>query len=201
MGKRGNLSCPQMFEDSFPINLAIFVVGQVAAYRYLRTGRKTRGVMLMILGWVLADIAMVRVFTFGQRDTTFLLSLTLMQVYSLVEAFLYTIGRIRRRRSKVKKERQKRFHSAFIHCLRNELDAAIADYRALVRMDPWDLESTLGLATALARKGKGRQARRYFRCARSLDLNDDYGDVISDELKRFSVRHKHKAKATTSTVA
>lgn len=177
-----------MFEDSFLINLGIFVVGQVAAYRYLRTGRKTRGIMLMIFGWVLADIAMMSVFAFGQRDALFLLSLTLMQVYSLVEAFLYAIGRIRRSSGRAKEQRQKRFRSAFIHCLRNELDAAIVDYRALVRADPWDLESTIGLATALARNGKGRQARRYFRCARSLDLNDEYGDVISDELKRFSVR-------------
>ena len=73
------------------------------------------------------------------------------------------------------------------------MDAAIADYRFLVRLDPWDLESTLGLATALARKGKGRQARRYFRSARSLDLRREYGDVIGDELKRFSVRHKKSA--------
>ena len=180
-----------MFEDSFLINLVIFVVGQLAAYCYLRTGRKTRGVMLMIVGLVLADVALVRVFAFGQRDTIFLLSLILMQAYSLAEAVLYTIGRIRRRSSTAKQQRKERFRSAFLHCLRNELDAAIADYRALVKIDPWDLESTLGLATALARKGKGRQARRYFRCARSLDLKDEYGDVISDELKRFSVRHRH----------
>lgn len=177
-----------MFEDSFLINLGIFVVGQLAAYRYLRTGRKTRGVMLMIFGWVLADIAMVRVFVFGQQDTVFLLSLTLMQVYSLVEAFLCTVGRIRRRSTRVKELRKELFRSAFVHCLKDELDAAITDYRGLVRMDPWDLESTLGLATALARKGRGRKARRYFRCARSLDLDHEYGDVISDELKRFSVR-------------
>ena len=188
-----------MFEDSFLINLVIFVVGQVAAYCYLRTGRKIRGVTLMILGWVLADVAMVRVFGFGQRDTIFLASLTLMQAYSLVEAFLFTIGRIRRRSSKVRQQRKERFRSAFLHCLRNELDAAIADYRALVSMDPWDLESTLGLATALARKGKGRQARRYFRYARSLDLNDDYGDVISDELQRFGVPDTHKTETGAST--
>ncbi|MEE9126677.1 MAG: hypothetical protein V3U11_06015 [Planctomycetota bacterium] len=182
-----------MFEDSFLINLVIFVAGQAAAYGYLRTGRRNRGVMLMILAWVLIDFAMVRAFAFGKRDTIFLVALTLMQVYSLVEVFLFTMGRVRRRTSKVRQQRQERFESAFLHHIRNDLDAAIADYRVLVRLDPWDLESTLGLATALARKGKGRQARRYFRSARSLDLRHEYGDVIGDELKRFSVRHKKSA--------
>jgi len=179
-----------MFEDSFLINLVIFVMGQAAAYGYLRTGRKTRGVMLMILGWTLADVALVRVFAVGQRDTTFIVALLLMQAYSLVEAFLFVLGRTRRRSSKVKQRREEWFRSAFLHSISNELDAAISDYRALVRMDPWDLESTLGLATTLARAGKGRQARRYFRTARSLDLKNDYADVISDELKRFSVKKR-----------
>ena len=179
-----------MFEDSFIINLVIFVVGQAAAYGYLRTGRKTRGVMLMIIAWVLIDDAMMRAFAFGKRDTMFLILLTLVQAYSLVELFLFTSGRIRRRTSKIKEQRREWFRNAFLHHIRNDVDAAIADYRSLVSMDPWDLESTLGLATALARDGKGRQARRYFRAARSLDLRHEYADVISDELKRFSVRHK-----------
>ena len=53
---RCNLSCSRLFEDSFLINLVIFVAGQAAAYGYLRTGRRNRGVMLMIVAWVLIDV-------------------------------------------------------------------------------------------------------------------------------------------------
>ena len=184
-----------MFEGSFLINLLIFVAGQATAYGYLRTGRKVRGIALMVLLLVFADVALVRVLAFQQRDIVFRLSLSLMQAYAFIELLLFATGRLRRRLPKVRQERDERFRSAFLHSIRNEMDAAIADYRGLLKLDPWDLESTLGLATALARSGNRKQARRYFRAARSLDLKDQYADVISDELRRFGVKRKKAASA------
>lgn len=179
-----------MFADSFSINLLIFLAGQAVAYGYLRTGRKTRGLSLMILSLVFVDVALVRAFAFEDRGTWFRVSLLLMQVYSLVELFLFTTGRLRRRLRKNREQREQRFRNAFLHYLRNDLEAAIGEYRWLLKADAWDLEATLALATALARQGESKQARRWFRSARALDLGGRYADVISDELKRYSVARR-----------
>ena len=179
-----------MFEDSFLVNLLIFLAGQAVAYGYLRTGRKSLGLSLMILSLALVDVALVRAYAFEQRDMLFSLALLGMQAYSLVELFLFCIGRLRRRTRANRQHREKLFRTAFLHFIRNDVVAAIDDYERLLRADPWDLESTLALATALARNGESKDARRYFRSARSLDLKGNYADVISDELSRFSVQRR-----------
>ena len=177
-----------MFEDSFLINLGIFVAGQVIAYLYLRTGRRRRGLALVIGGWVLVDTALLERFAFQQSEVLFLWSLLLMQGWSIFEAGCYAIARVRRRRPKFLAERDRLFREGFQHYIRNELDEAVVAYRRILRGDPWDVTTTLALAMALSRGGQGRRARALLRTARNLDVDGYHGDAILDELKRFATQ-------------
>ncbi len=180
-----------MFAESFLINLCIFLAGQLVAYGYLRTGRRHRGLALMFISWILVDAILVVRYALESTDSAevfYRLLLTLMQTYALVELFLYLFGRWRRRSPKVRQAREVDFRQAYLHYLRNELAPAEAAYRRILRRDAWDQEAMLGLATVQSRAGKGRQARAYFRRARSLDLQNRFGDAIGAELVRFSAK-------------
>ena len=48
-----------MFPDAFLPNLAIFVVAQVTAWVYLRTGLIATGVSIVVASWLAADVALV----------------------------------------------------------------------------------------------------------------------------------------------
>ena len=125
-----------MFEESFLINLLLFVGGQVAAYGYLRTGRRRRGLLLMVVGWLLVDVVLVVRFAFEHTGWWYLLSLTLLQTYSLAELVLFGLGRIRRRMARVRQARNRDFRTAYLHYLRNELQAAVRCYRRILARDP-----------------------------------------------------------------
>jgi hypothetical protein len=174
-----------MFEESFLINLVIFLLGQWAAYGYLRTGLRQRGLALMILGWVLVDVILVERYAFERTGIFYRVSLACLQAYSLVEFVLFTGGRIRRRLRSVRRAREVDFRQAFLHYLNDEMVLAEAGYRRILKRDPWDEEATLGLATTLARIGKSKKARAMFRRARALDQDGRFTDVIGDELRRF----------------
>lgn len=177
-----------MFEGSFLINLGIFAMGQVVAYLYLRTGRRPRGLALMIGGWVLVDVALLERFAFQQSEVLFLWALLLMQSWSIFEVGCYVVARVRRRRPKFLAEREQLFRKGFRHYIRDELDEAAVAYRRILRGDPWDVSTTLALGTALSRSGDGRRARALLRTARNLDVDGYYGDAILDELKRFATK-------------
>jgi hypothetical protein len=175
-----------MWEDSFLINFGIFAAGQVTAYLYLRTGRRSRGLALMMGGWFLVDFALLRRFAFQEVDTLYFWALLSMQAWSGFEVGSYLVARIRRRRPKFLALREEWFRTGFDHYLRNELDEAAIAYRRILRGDPWDVSTTLALATTLARAGGVRRARSLLRTARSLDVGGEYRHAIGDELRRFS---------------
>lgn len=179
-----------MFKDSFLPNLLILVIAQLVAYGYLRTGLLRRGVLLMVGTWVMADIALLSRFAFAYTGPYYLGALLVMQVYAVLETFLYTSGRVRRRFGATARRRKDLFFRAFRHYLRNELDQSQMILRRLVRWDPWDLESTLALATVLSRKGRHRRARGLLRQARGLDRHRRFRDVIGAELRHFKVRRR-----------
>lgn len=173
-----------MFEDSLPINLVIFLTGQLVAYLYLRTGRRQRGLALMIGGWILVDVALVQRFAFGKVDEVYYSALVAMQAWSTLEFLGYFYSRIRRRRKAVLARRDLEFRSGFQAYLRNDLEPAIAAFRGIVRRDPWDLPVMVALATALARTGEPRRCRRsrsLLRAARDLDIDSVFTDVIEGE--------------------
>lgn len=180
----------EMFKDSFLANLLILLVAQLVAYGYLRTGLLRRGVLLMVGTWVMADVALLARFAFAYTGPWYLAALLLMQLHAVLEAFLYASGRVRRRFGATTRRRKDLYFRAFRHYLRNELDQAQTILRRLVRWDPWDLESTLALATVLSRKGRHRRARGLLRQARGLDRQRRFRDVIGAELRHFKVRRR-----------
>ncbi len=182
-----------MFRDSFLINLLIFRAAQLVAYGFLRTGLIRRGVMLMVGTWVLADMALLARFAFSDTGDYYMGLLLIMQLYMILETFLYASGRLRRRLIATVRRRRDLFYEAFRHYLRDELDLAQGILRRLVRWDPWDLESTLALATVLSRKGRYRKARGLLRQARGLDRRRRFRDVIRAELRYFQVRRRQRA--------
>ena len=175
-----------MFQDAFWPNLAIFVLGQIAAWGYLRTGLVRRGVLLMVGAWLLADVALLARFAYEGQDLVYRVALMLMQIYSLCEFALFLYGRWRRRSPAVRERREHLLREAFLHYLRDERVAAARSYRQILRNDQWDADATLGLATVLARGGEHRRARSLFRSARSLDRTGRREQVISWELRRYA---------------
>lgn len=173
-----------MFEDSLLINLAVFAAGQLVAYLYLRTGRRQRGLSLMIGGWVLADVALVQRFVLGSVDEVFYAALITLQAWSALEFLGYFFARLRRRSKSVRARREHEFLAGFEAYLRDDLEEAIRNFRGVVRRDPWDLPVVVALATALARSGERRSRRRsrvLLQAARNLDVDSVFVDVIESE--------------------
>ena len=174
-----------MFQDSLLANALLFALGQAAAIGHLRTGRIRRGMALMFVGWVLADVALLARFAFAGGQLVFVGALVLLQIYSAVEAALFAFGRLRRRRAAVRGRAGALYRQALVHYLRNELEPAERICRGLLRADPWDVEAALSLGCVLARSGRPRRARGWLRAARALDTQERYGDLIALELERL----------------
>ena len=174
-----------MLEDSFLINFLIFAAGQAAAWFYLRTGRRSRGLTLMIGGWVLADILLVERFAFQSTGPLFYLALSSLQLWSLFEVVMLVRARRHRRRPDVLAARSAGFRTSFHHYLRGELDVAVEGYRKILKSDPWDVPTVVALATALSRSGAARAARSMCIRAQRLDVDARFADVVEDELRRL----------------
>lgn len=179
-----------MFPDAFLPNLVIFLVAQVAAWGYLRTGLIRRGVFLMVSTWILADAALLARFAYEEVGASYRIPLSLMQLHALLEAFLLASGQLRRRFTKTARQRPGLFQRAFVHYLRDELDEAAAIFTRLRRNDPWDLQSTLALANVMACGRRKRRAIALYRQARGLDRHQQYRDFIGHQLKRFAARRR-----------
>lgn len=175
-----------MFPGSFGANLAFFLLAQVVAWLYLRTGLVTRGLVVLIATWVLADLALVLRFAYGVTDEPYVASLGVMQAIAVAEAIRLTWRGLRRRRASFREWRTTSYREAMIAFLRNELDAARDGLLLLVRADPWDLPARLALGVVLARQGRTRAARRQFTGARRLDRKRRYADAIEIETRRLS---------------
>ncbi len=173
-----------MFADSLWFNGVAFVLGQIAAWGYLRTGRVARGAALMVGGWVLADVALLARFAYDHQGGVYLCALLGMQVYSLVEFTLFVVRRWLRRRPAARDRRASLYRQAVTHYVRNELDQAEQLQRQLMRADPWDVDVAVALGCLLVRRGEPRRARRTLRAASALDRDARYVDVIREELAR-----------------
>ncbi len=167
-----------MFQGEFLPNLIVFLIGQAAAWGYLRTGLVPRGLVSLIGGWVLADAALVARFAYDQEGAVFVASLAGMQMLAVFEAFRFVVGRTRRRMPAAVVARRQASREAFVRYLRNDLEGAIAGYRSLVRRDPWDLTSRFALGRAWIRSGDVTRGRRALRAARRLDRDGRYADLL-----------------------
>ena len=175
-----------MFADAFLPNLLVFVLGQIAAWGYVRTGLVVRGAIAMVICWTAADFALVARFAFSETGTSYRAALLMMQVWSLVEFVLFVTGRVLRRSPARRAERSRLLREAGIHWLRDEADQARPIYARLVRRDPWDVEAALGLATIFADAGATRPARAWLGRVRSLDTTKALADVVELELERLA---------------
>ncbi|MGA1524447.1 MAG: hypothetical protein ACO4CZ_10810 [Planctomycetota bacterium] len=174
-----------MFPDAFGLNLAVFLVAQVVAWFYLRTGLTLRGTMLLLVAWVAADLALVLRFAYGNTGTAYVASLAVLQGFTIFEVLRATWGLLRRRSSAAVVRREAGLRSAMVAFLEDDLEAAASGFRGLVRDDPWDLQGRLGLGTVLGRQGHDRAARRQLAAARRLDRDGRFADAITVEAERL----------------
>jgi len=178
-----------MFRDSFVANLLIFGLGQLAVIGYLSTGMVRRGVALMVVTWILADLALVARFAFGDAlsgppEPIYGLALAAMQTVAVVELLLLASRRVWRRLPHVVAQRDRWFRQAFVHYLRDELEPARDLFRRLARIDPWDLPVRLAHATTVTRCGAPARGRRMLRALPALDRDGSMRDAIETEVAR-----------------
>ncbi len=172
-----------MFPDAFLPNLAIFVVAQVTAWVYLRTGLVATGVSIVVASWLAADVALVARFAYDDSGKVYTAALIALQGVTVISLLRLIVGRWRRSRVAFQAHRELTFQTAFRQWLRGELDPATDALRGIVRADPWDLTARLLLAKVLLAAGSERAARRQLAAARRLDRDDRYGDAIRHDLR------------------
>ncbi len=166
-----------MLHDLFWPNVAVFGIGQLAAWFHLRTGRVVRGVVTMVALLLLADLALVARFAYGAEGVA-VGALGAMQVWALGEAVLLGIARWRRARPAAVARRRHDYRLAIVSELRGEDAEALALLRGLARVDPWDVEVAFALAAVHRRLGDPRASRRQLRRARRLDRIGRLSDLI-----------------------
>lgn len=174
-----------MFPDAFGLNLAVFLVAQVVAWFYLRTGLTLRGVLVLLAAWGAADLALVLRFAYANTGAGYVASLAVLQGYTLFELLRAVLGTLRRRSATATSRRAETLRTAMVAFLEDDLDAAAANFRGLVRADPWDLQGRLGLGSVLGRQGRSRAARRQLAAARRLDRDGRFEDAITVEFERL----------------
>ena len=179
-----------MFPDLFLPNLVLFVAAQCSAYGFLRTGLVRRGILLMLVTWVAADVALLSRFAFDDTGWLYRLALVVLQLHALIESFLFVSGRWRRRRPSQRARRERDFRAAQIHYLRDECAPARQLFHGLLRRDPWDLESMLARATVLSRTGQRSAALALFQRAKNLDRDRRFRDVIEGEVRRCAAARR-----------
>ncbi len=166
-----------MFADSFLPNLALFVLGQAAAWFYLRTGRFLIGAVATAALWIAADWAAVARFAF-ENDTHYHAALFTMQGTAFGITLLLAYQQWRRRWSPASRQRHERFAAGMAAYLRHDHDAARAAFRRLVATDPWDAAAWLALGNAYRRSGDVGAARRCYRRGQRVDKRGEYTELV-----------------------
>lgn len=166
-----------MFADSFLPNLALFVLGQAAAWFYLRTGRFLIGAVATAALWIAADWAAVARFAF-ENDTHYHAALFTMQGTAFGITLLLAYQQWRRRWSPASRQRHERFAAGMAAYLRHDHDAARAAFRRLVATDPWDAAAWLALGNAYRRSGDVGATRRCYRRGQRVDKRGEYTELV-----------------------
>lgn len=175
----------RVFVDAFLPNLLLFACGQAAAIAWMRTGMATRGVVAMVMIWVLADVALLSRFAFGLHDVFYQLPLLGMQLWAAFEAVAFPFLRLRARFSPARRRRHTAFAAAHQLYLRDDGKGAAAAFARLRHVDPWDVAAAVAQANALLLCGQPRAAVRLLRKARGLDLRAEYRDFIDERLRQL----------------
>lgn len=173
-----------MFPDAFLPNLALFLAGQLAAWGYLRTGLVRRGVVLMLVMWVLADAVLLLRFAYAETGTGYVAALLAMQCVAVLGALWFALGRVRRRWSRTARERGDLLAAGLRLYLQGRFADAQGLFTRLHRCDPWDPAAAIALANTLARTDRPRRAARLYRHARAVDRRRTYDGLVQAQLAR-----------------
>jgi tetratricopeptide (TPR) repeat protein len=167
-----------VFAAAFLPNLLAFLLGQAVAWRYLRTGRTWVGGLLTLGVWSLLDAWLLARYVFAVEPVLLRALAGSLQGLALAAAARLAFTLWRRRWSAAAKDRPERFRAAMAAYLRGEWEQARAEYRGLVRVDPWDAAAWLGLGDTLARSGDAKGARRCYGRAAGVDVGKQYADLL-----------------------
>jgi hypothetical protein len=167
-----------VFAASLLLNLFAFLVGQIAALSYLRSGRTWLGLTGIVASWLLLDGWLVARFIYAASPDELRLLAASLQLVSalLVGSLAWALWR--RRWSTAAGKRTERFAVGMAQYLRSEYPAARATFTGLVRTDPWDTAAWIALGDVLAHSGQGKRARGCYRRARAVDVQRAFSDVL-----------------------
>jgi len=186
-----------VFPDAFLPNLALFLLGQAAAWFYLRTGRFWIGALATAALWVLADWAIVARFVFAADGTDLLVPLGGMQVVAIAVVALLAVALWRRRWSKTAKARSVRFAEGVFAYLREDLPVARSVFRGLVACNPWDAAAWVALGNVERRLARPGKAAACYRRALGVDRAREYHNFVKQQLHRIA----HEPAATAHSTA
>lgn len=173
---------------AFVPNLLLFLVGVAAAFWLLRTGMVRRGVVVLVVLFATADLALLARYAYDLRNAWLLVPLASMQVVAVAAAGWLLFALARRRWSAVRAERRQLFAAGMAHYLRDELPQAAAVFARLRRADPWDVPATIASANVLAAQGRARQAVRLLSHGATLDVRAEYRDLIEQQQQRLRAK-------------
>ena len=183
-----------MFADQFLPNLSVFVLGQAAAWYYLRTGRFWIGTVSTAALWVLADLLLVARFVFGVSSQDLALPLFLLQGVALGTLAALLLALWRRRWSATARARPQLFAAAMAQYLRCDHVAAESTFRRLTRADPWDVAAWTALGNVLAASAQPQRARRCYRRAARVDTSRRFADFLQQQEGRLVQASSPRAK-------
>lgn len=180
-----------MFADQFFPQLLFFLLSQAAAFGLLRTGMLARGFAVMVLGWILADLALVLHFVFPSQVTGYLWSLWGLQGLAIASFTIFFGWRWLRRRKGFREIQEACYSEALDHFMAGRDEEARGLFRRLAKRDPWDVEALLFLGrlavvvggpTGPDRKSRGRALRRMTRSLR-LSGESPIAKEIEEEMR------------------
>jgi len=167
-----------VFAASLLANLSVFLLGQAAAWYYLRTGRAVLGVGATVLLWLALDWWLVQRFVFADGLGDLRAPAIVLQAVAAVTALGLAFALWRRRWSAVARARTDHFRAGVAAALRGDHGAARATFTRLVGTDPWDVAAWIALGDAWQRVGRPARAKRCWRRAAAVDIGRAYADLL-----------------------
>jgi hypothetical protein len=168
-----------VFPDSLLLQLLALCCGQAAACVQLRTGRFWRGAVTTVMLWAAADLALVAGLLWGAEGGWLSMALWVLQATAIWA--VADLGYAWWRRKQSAGLRASRFAAALQQYLANDLNAAAAGLRVLVRSDPWDTAAWLLLGNVHRRRGDEARMRRCYRTAAAVDRQQGYVGLLRQQ--------------------
>lgn len=170
-----------MFVDAVMANVAVFAVGQVFAWLFLRSGRFWLGAGSTVALWTFIDWWLVSRYLLGTPVEGQQLPVLLLQATAILTTFTWVWAKLRKRLAAP--QRAERFRVGVQQLLAGKHADADATFQKLAWADPWDSSAWIGRGDACRRLGVVAKARRCYRRAAGVDIRGGFRDVIAHRLK------------------